>query len=48
MGNNIVFGRCVVGQTTLKNKFPDMFNLSLQKLSSIREIRDNQGVGSQV
>ncbi|WMV46335.1 hypothetical protein MTR67_039720 [Solanum verrucosum] len=31
------------GQETLKNKYPDLFNLSLQKVSRIREMRDNQG-----
>ncbi|KAG5601584.1 hypothetical protein H5410_032954 [Solanum commersonii] len=31
------------GQETLKNKYPDLFNLSLQKVSTIREMRDNQG-----
>ncbi|KAG5580719.1 hypothetical protein H5410_051346 [Solanum commersonii] len=36
------------GQVTLKNKYPDLFNLSLQKVSRIREMRDNQRMGSQL
>lgn len=34
-----------VDQVTLRNRFPILFNMSLQKEATIREMRDNQGWG---
>ncbi|KAG5614848.1 hypothetical protein H5410_014672, partial [Solanum commersonii] len=42
-GKTLLWEDVRVGQETLKNKYPDLFNLSLQKVSTIREMRDNQG-----